>query len=91
MASSDSWPALVPAGGNNGLLAGQMVDENPSAGSEGDAEPSLKRLPTDYRDQVPARRVAMAQLHVAPWFPRGCFHVSYNANKRKLLYIVYVL
>jgi hypothetical protein len=46
----------VPAGGNNGLLAGQMVDENPSAGSEGDAEPSLKRLPTDYRDQVPARQ-----------------------------------
>jgi hypothetical protein len=41
---------LVPAGGNNGLLAGQMVDENPSAGSEGDAEPSLKRLPTDYRN-----------------------------------------
>jgi hypothetical protein len=46
----------VPAGGNNGLLAGQMVDENASAGSEGDAEPSLKSLPTDYRDQVPARQ-----------------------------------
>jgi hypothetical protein len=36
----------------------------------------LKRLPTDYRDQVPARQGCHGPAPPAPSFPRGYFFVA---------------